>query len=493
MRLLSSLQSKLIVAFAGIVVITLGLAGGAFLYLNRHEQEQHEIDRVASASPSIIGEYLVVAFRSQAIEDYRAFTRDAAKKHNVRVMLVDPQGTVLTDSRSELTGKVLTVPPLPEERGPGRTSYITWKPGDGTPGAGYVLFASNVPAISIPNPAATNTGGVVTTPRGGVRLEIPRLVIGVEESTITHAWISLLPGLGVAAAITLPVAALLAVLLARYITRPVKQLTVAAGRLAEGTFDIEVSGGRRDELGDLTEAFAVMARRVGETQGQMRTLVANISHDLKTPLTSIRGFARALHTGAATGEDAERAGVIIEEEALRLARRLDDVLLLSELDSGKAVVERDEIDLGRLVESRIVGAFPPGEARAFALETALEPGVIVLADGAKLERIVENLLDNARKFTREGVVRVVVARQQAGAAQLEVANTYERMEQEEVERLFDRFYRRDRSRTGGNGTGLGLAIARDLAELQGGGLSGRCEGGLLQFTLVLPGPDVEQP
>lgn len=489
MRLFSSLQSKLIVAFAGIVVIALGLAGAAFLYVNRHEQEQHEIDRVASASPSIIGEYLVVAFRSQAIEDYRTFTRDAAKKHDVRVMLVDASGTVLTDSRSELIGKTMDVPPAREERGPGRTSYTTWKPSAGTPGAGYVLFASNVPAISVQNPASVSAGGVPASPRGGLRIEVPRLVIGVEESTIANAWISLLPGLGAAAVITLPVAALLAVLLARYITRPVKQLTVAAGQLAEGAFDIDVPSGRRDELGDLTEAFAVMTRRVGATQAQMRMLVANVSHDLKTPLTSIRGFARALHSGAAVGADAERAGAIIEEEALRLASRLDDLLLLSELDSGKAVVEHDEIDLGRLVESRVVGAYPPGEARPFALELAIEAGVTALADGPKLERVVENLLDNARKFTREGTVRVSVARHPSGSAQLEVANTCEPIEPTEVEQLFDRFYRRDRSRTGGNGTGLGLAIARDLAELQGGHLGARYSDGMLRFTLMLPGPE----
>jgi len=480
MRPFSSLRSKLVGAFAGVVVVALVLAATVFIVARRGDQEQREIDRVASASPSIVGEYLLVAVRSQSEDDLATFARDAAKRHDVRVLLVDDSGAVVADSKGELTGKTIDLPPQPERRPGivGRTSYVTWQPPDNSPGSGYVLLASNVPAVPA-NPGVR---------AGQARIDLPRLVIGVPKGTIAHAWLSLLPALGIAAAIALPVAVLLAVLLAAYITRPVKQLTVAAGQLAEGTFEINVPPARGDELGDLTRAFDTMARQVGSTQTQMRTLVANVSHDLKTPLTSILGFARALHTGAASGPDAARAGAIIEEEALRLSRRLDDLLLLSELDSGKAVVEREAVDLGRLAADVVRRLLPADSERPFSVDLRAPEGVVAVADGVKLERVVENLVENARKFTPDGghvLVRVLDGNGSRRPS-IEVANTSEEMDSAELHRLFDRFYRRDRSRVARNGSGLGLAIARDLVMLQSGTLDAAWHDGMLVFSVSLP-------
>lgn len=486
MRPFASLRSKLIAAFVSVVAVALVLSATVYILASRGDQEQQAIDRVASASPSIVGEYLLVAVRSQAEEDLAAFARDAGKRYDVRVILADESGHVIADSGADLLGKTMALPPLPDRRpgAVGRTSYVTWKPQSGTPGEGYVLLASNVPAVPAnfnPRPAQPRT-------------ILPRLVIGVPEGTITHAWLSLLPALGIAAAIALPVAVLLAVLLAAYITRPVKQLTLAAGQMAEGSFEIDVPVARNDELGDLTRAFDTMARRVGDTQSQMRSLVANVSHDLKTPLTSILGFARALHTGAATGPDAARAGAIIEEEAVRLAHRLDDLLLLSEIDSGKAVVDHDEIDLGRLAADVVRRLLPPGAERPYGVETQVPEGVVAVADGPKLERVVENLVDNARKFTPAGgriAVRAVPANG-THRALLEVANTADEPASGDLERLFERFYRADRNRSARNGSGLGLAIAKDLVTLQGGSLDANWQDGMLVFRVQLP-TDAPQP
>ena len=486
MRRFGSLRSKLIGAFAGVVVVALVLSSTVFILARRGDQEQREIDRVASASPSIVGEYLLVAVRTQAEGDLANFARDAAKRHDVRVLLVEDSGHVTADSKGELTGKTIDVPPQPEGRRGivGRTSYVTWKPDANTPGSGYVFLASNVPSIPVGPPTAANSGGRLSQPR----IDLPRLVIGVPEGTIAHAWLSLLPALGIATAIALPVAVLLAVLFAAYITRPVKQLTFAATQLAEGTFEVKVPAARGDELGDLTRAFDTMARRVGSTQTQMRTLVANVSHDLKTPLTSILGFASALHTGAASGPDAAHAGAIIEDEALRLSRRLDDLLLLSELDSGKAIVEREAVDLGRLATDVVHRLLPPDSDRLFTVELQAPEGVVDVADGVKLERLLENLVDNARKFTPTGgriAIRALGGNRDRRAF-IEVSNTSEEIDSDELARLFDRFYRRDRTRGPRNGSGLGLAIARDLATLQGGALDAAWNDGMLVFSVSLP-------
>ena len=488
MRLFSSLQSKLIVAFVAVVVVALGLAASVFIVLRRDDQEERALDHVAASAPEVLGEYAGLLRRSRgdiSTEALDSFVHDASSQHDVRVLLVGPDGRITSDSGATLTGKTLTLPSRPATRsqdGPGQglgprgLSYVTWKPDSGAPGAGLVLVSSSLPTFQFPP----------GRPEG---LADGHLVLAVSNSTITNAWLSLLPGLGLAALIALPVAVLLAVLFARYITRPVQQLTLASRQMASGTFDINVPTGRRDELGDLADAFASMAERVGSGQAQMRTLVANVSHDLKTPLTSILGFGRALHTGAVPSQDAARVGGIIEEEAQRLSARLNDLLLLSEMDAGKALIDPSDVDLSGLVRSAIERVLPEEQDRMFTLSLDLVDGAIASADAVKLERAVENLLDNARKFTPSGGTIAVrtYSEPQSNRAVMEMANSCEEIPEDELGRLFERFYRHDRTRGARTpGSGLGLAIARDLVRLQHGDLTAGSSDGMLTFRIALP-------
>jgi signal transduction histidine kinase len=223
----------------------------------------------------------------------------------------------------------------------------------------------------------------------------------------------------------------------------------------------------------------------------MRTLVANVSHDLKTPLTSILGFSQALRDGAGS-DDAEsrRMGEVIHDEAARLSTRLNDLLLLSEIEAGHTLLQRDEIDLDKMVAGAVGRIEPDVRARGVRLDVDLDD-VTVTADGAKLERAIENLLDNARKYTpQDGELRVRAFNEDGatGAACVEVANTAPDLTADELPRLFERFYRRDRARTerNGAGSGLGLPIARELVELHGGRLQAELRDGRLVLTARLP-------
>ncbi|MEO9254788.1 MAG: HAMP domain-containing sensor histidine kinase [Tepidiformaceae bacterium] len=482
--LLPSLQSKLIAAFVSVTVIALALAGAVFIVVRRDDQERSQLDHVAASAPQVLGDFGSFYKRTHGEDGFDAFVHDTASRHGVRVMLVTANGKIVSDSENKLIGQELNVPANAEQQpGPGdRVSYTTWSPSDGQPGAGFVLVASNVPAG-------------VPFARAGLQADGARLVLGVPQSTIANAWQALLPGLGIAALFALPVAILLAILFARYITRPVKQLTLASRQMTSGTFDIDVPSGRRDELGELATAFETMAQHVGDSQTQMRTLVANVSHDLKTPLTSILGFARALHTGAASSDDAAHLGGIIEEEAQRLAVRLNDLLLLSELDSGKALVEQSHVDVGALtagVARRLLG---DADRQQITVHSDTPTGLIALADGPKLERAVENLVGNARKFTPAGgtiTLRVFQSADLPVQIRMEVANTCEPVPPEELDQLFDRFYRRDRSRTARTpGSGLGLSIARELVQLQQGSLRADSRKGMIVFTVALPAAGAE--
>jgi len=498
---LRSLQAKLVAAFVLVTVVALALAAGLFVALRRDDQEQRELDRVALAAPPIFGQFTLVTSGRSGL-DASEFVRTTASQYDVRVLLLDPAGDVAVDSDGRLEGKHIDVPAEPEGpgRGPRERAYVTWTPADGAPAGGLTLVTASLPRFRFGEIVPEGNGRPGGNSQGGNSLSAGpgpnpannlgySLVLGVPESTITNAWFRLLPGLAVAAVIALAVAVALGVFVARYVTRPLGRLTVAAQQVAGGTFTVDIDVRREDEVGRLGRAFSTMAQRVGATQSEMRSLVANVSHDLKTPLTSILGFSRALSSGAAADlEESRRMGGIIHDEAGRLAHRLEDLLYLSELDAGQAELSLDEVDLGALARSvaaRVFSAETPG-----GLTVAVEcpEGLSVTADGPRLERALENLVDNARKFSPPGArvsVRVEAA-QAPFAAAITVENPAPELDAEEVPLLMRRFYRRDRNRSGSAGSGLGLPIAQDIARLHGGELSVEVHDGCFAATIRLP-------
>jgi signal transduction histidine kinase len=223
----------------------------------------------------------------------------------------------------------------------------------------------------------------------------------------------------------------------------------------------------------------------------MRTLLASVSHDVKTPLTSILGFAQALRTGVVQGEaESRRVGDVIHQEAERLTKRLNDVIYLVELESGQVVLQHEEIDLRALLKDMLVTTTVAAEQKGVGVSTALAEGIVLSADRAKLERALENLLNNARKFTPPGGeirVHTFVDPEQPGQVCIQIENTAPDVHPEELPRLFERFYRRDRAGTGRSaGTGLGLAIACELIELHGGTLEASAQDGEITLAAKIP-------
>lgn len=477
---LFSLQTKLIAAFALVTLVGLAIGGVVFVAAQRGEQEDQAVEHVIATSPAVYSEFTFIQRRGDPLPALAEFVDAAAEEHHLRILLVDrDEGTVAADSADELTNELVVVPQPVRgsiEQPVAGQPYVSWRAEDDGPAGGLTLITALPSRVGF------------APPRGA---EQYWLVLAVPDSTIRGAWRDLLPALLLSALIALPIAVALALLLSAYVTRPLHQLTVASQRMAGGDYDVRVNVDRSDEVGRLAQAFSTMARRVGETHTQMRQLVANVSHDLKTPLTSILGFGQALRDGRATGDDdARRMGGVIYDEAARLTQRLNDLLFLSQIESGQALLDRDDIDLKRLVEQAVERVAPAVAERNVALDVDLADGITVGADGPKLERAVENLLDNARKYTPAGGELHVrtYAEPSPAAVCIEVANTNRDVTQDELPRLFERFYRRDRARgqAEADGSGLGLAIARDLVQLHGGSLEAALRDGTLAFTIRLP-------
>ncbi len=491
-----TLRGKLVTASILLVIGSLVLASGIFVALTHGQEKQRELDHTEATAPVIHGEFLQLLLDGASLSQLQQYTRTAAANYNERILLFDYSGVVVEDTDGGLSGAQLQVqessPPADGVSPPARHDYYrTWQLEGGT-GGSVILAAVSPPLtsrgqrITIPPPG---NSAVADPSVSGTEVAPYRLAIVIPDDTFARAWLHLLPWLALAAVIALPVAIASAIVISRNITRPLSKLTVAADQMAQGAFDIDVPADRGDEVGQLSRAFSSMARSVGETQVQMRALLANVSHDMRTPLTSILGFAQALRGGVITGEEeSKHAGDVIYDEVTKLSERLNDLLFLSEIEAGQALVQREDVDLSALAAKAVERTTPAAAERSVAITCDVPSGVRAYVDRAKLERALENLLDNSRKFTPAGgEVRVRAFNDGEQQVCVEVANAVTDVEAEELPRLFERFYRRDRARTGPSaGSGLGLPIARDLVELHGGKLEAQLTDSTITFRMTLP-------
>jgi two-component system phosphate regulon sensor histidine kinase PhoR len=219
-----------------------------------------------------------------------------------------------------------------------------------------------------------------------------------------------------------------------------------------------------------------------------RDFVANVSHELRTPLTAIRGYVEALADGDADPEEAPRFLEVIMRHTLRMERLVKDLLRLARLDAGQEVLEVAECDLRRLVQSVTADLETALSAREQRVEVVIEPDVeTVRADPSKLHDVLRNLIGNASTYSPEQSTIRIGARRDREFVAIEVQDEGPGIPEDDLTRVFERFYRVDKSRSRDpGGTGLGLAIVRHLVELHGGKVvaANRAVGGA-QFTIML--------
>ncbi len=254
----------------------------------------------------------------------------------------------------------------------------------------------------------------------------------------------------------------------------------------------------RDAGGETIGAVAVLrdVTELRQSERLRRELTANVSHELRTPLTSIKGFTETLLDGAMREEDTRRRFLtIINNEADRLVKLVDDLLDLSRLESKRATLDLRPVDVGALVAHAVDKLQPLAQTGGLTLDLQSLPGVWVTADRDRLEQVLTNLIDNALKYTPAGGRVQVSVTLEHGDVAVAVSDTGRGIRPEDVPHVFERFYRADRSRTrgpsigaGSGGTGLGLAIAKHIVEAHGGriGVRSQMDEGTT-FTFTLPG------
>jgi signal transduction histidine kinase len=248
----------------------------------------------------------------------------------------------------------------------------------------------------------------------------------------------------------------------------------AATELAQGRRPGEIDVKGQDETAQLARQFNSMAGEVVRSREAQRDFLANVSHDLKTPLTSIQGFSQAIIDGTASNpQEVRNSAHIILQEAERMDRLVGDLLDLARMDSSQTPVAREQTGLLNLLQ-RSGDKFArraKEEDKTFQLN--LPPSLpLLLGDPQWLERAFTNLLDNAVKYTPTGGTVSLAARETgAGAVEVLISDTGPGIPPEDQPRVFERFYRVDKSRAGAEGIGLGLAIVKEIVEAHGGEVS----------------------
>ena len=287
------------------------------------------------------------------------------------------------------------------------------------------------------------------------------------------------------------IALLLGIFLSRTLTRPIRELTQATHAVSEGDLSQQVIVRSNDELGELAKAFNRMSTELSRSVNTRKQMTADIAHELRTPLSLILGHAEAVHDGVLppTRENFE----IIREEATRLEHLVNDLRTLSLADAGELSMNPQIIEPERLIQEVASLYQYETQKKNISLDVDIAPALPTIeVDPGRMTQVLTNILDNATRHTPAGGRITLSAKQAGDQVELAIQDSGPGLKADELERIFERFYRADASRQrdddASGGSGLGLTIAKSIVQAHNGQLSAESEAGAgLKIKILLPG------
>ncbi|MFZ5640481.1 MAG: ATP-binding protein [Bacillota bacterium] len=373
----------------------------------------------------------------------------ADRNMGAEVWIIDRNGSVITASANHLRHEGDTLEPRDiENLRQGKTSI---REGESQFYNEKVLWAV------LP---VQNRGEVI----GGVILYSPVMGISLTMAKVKNLFIY-------SAVVSIIFASLIAYFFSRSVSRPLQEMNLVAHRVAEGRFDERVDVCSGDEIGQLGHSFNFMAGQIERHEKMRREFVANVSHELRSPLTSVQGFIEALMDGKdKTPEDRKRYLDIVHTETMRLIRLVNELLDLSRVEEGIVRLKLKEVDLAGVIDNVLKKYRPVLEERSIRVIKKLPPSLPELkGDGDRIQQVLNNLLDNAIRYSENDTEIVIAVEDSAGNVKITVEDHGKGIPEEELPYVWDRFYKVDKARSrNAEGTGLGLAIARQIVEQHGG-------------------------
>lgn len=267
-----------------------------------------------------------------------------------------------------------------------------------------------------------------------------------------------------AALFVLVLAFVLCYFLSKRLTRPLKEMAAAANEFAKGNFDHELPTGYQDEIGELSVALNNMAMDLAKAESARSTFIANVSHDLKTPMTTIAGFIDGILDGTIPKEKEETYLKIVADEVRRLSRMVKGLLDVARFEENKVVLRHTRFDLCSVVGKVLMGFEQKIKEKNVYVEVYFkEPEMTVFADYDMIFQAVYNLIDNAVKFVNQNGIITVRVEYEGKKVRCHIRNTGDGIDQKDIGMIFERFYKTDSSRgLDKQGVGLGLYLVRSI-------------------------------
>ena len=445
--MINRLQFRLLAAFTLVILVTIG---AVLFFINQATQDEirrfgERIDQMRAVRMEIglSGYY----FQQGDWKGIQPFVEQWSNLYGQRIILTDANGMVVADSEEELLGELYA----PDS--PGRPLSPPWQAG----------------AI----------GTLYITPESSLEVGLISLQVLFKAIGLFFIWGGLIAAAG---------ALIITFFLSRRILAPVKALTSAAKRLGRGDFSQRVHVKDRGELGELANTFNSMASDLERTEQLRQNMVADVAHELRTPLSNIKGYLEAMCEGVIESDtDTIRS---LNEEATLLSRLVDDLQELSLAEAGELKLIYLREDIGKLIQQTVAGVQTEATAKELSVSIDLPDKLpLVNIDSHRISQVLRNLLENAVAHTARGDTITVTARQQENYLEVAVTDTGEGIPAENLPNIFERFYRVDKSRARvSGGSGLGLTIAKRLVEAHGGKIEVQSEvdkGSRFSFTLPL--------
>jgi len=472
--MIHSLRFRLLVAFVLLILVTIGTIS---LFVSRNtggEIEQYEqVDQQVRADRIrlILSQYYRINW---GWSDIQTLVQQIGDIEGQRIVLTDAVGVVLADSDDVLVG----------------TQYQAARPGIPL----YRIRISTPPGRANPPPPP----GSAVAPSPAKEPTVSESVFGIVYINPEGSGIVLTRGLAQSidrfliwgGLLALAIALVLTFVVSDRILAPVQALSVAVRRLGQGDLSHRVRIKSKGELGELALAFNSMATELERTEKLRRNLVADTAHELRTPLSNLRGYLEAIRDGVVKPDPA--AIDSLYEEVALLSRLVEDLQELALADAGELKLVRQPEDASGLVKKSVATIESKAMAKGLSVSVDLRDGLPPAdIDFHRVSQVLRNLLENAVTHTGRGGSITVAARQMDNMVEVSVADTGEGIPVEDLPNMFERFYRVDKSRARATGgTGLGLTIAKRLVEAHGGQIAVQSEvgkGSRFAFTIPVAG------
>ena len=472
---MKSIYFKNFAATAAMVLFSFLILGTAFVFLGRsYVISEYRGNMVSNAEEVSHAAQALVRSGELTSWDLRMVISTLAQSTGNHIFITDTDGTVVSCScrniACEHLGRTLTGSAMTQLR-----NLITSL-------GGFYSSAHYVVAQPINIGSAARIVGYV--------------FVTTNSATIIDGWRTFVWVFLAASAAVMMIALLLSLVTSKRMAQPLDEMAVAAKKFAHGDFSARVTDdGRTDEVGALISAFNTMADSLETSEERRNAFIANVSHELKTPMTTIAGFADGILDGTIPKDQEDKYLVTIADETRRLSRLVRSMLDMSRVEStGEDLTRRREFD----ISDRIVSTMLSFEARANdkQLDVDLqlpEDPMLVLGDPDAITRVLYNLMDNAVKFAAPGSTLCVSLWKSEGKAYVSVRDHGETIPADDLPFIFDRFHKSDRSRSlDRDGVGLGLYLVKSILDAHGEDIAVTSRDGETEFvftlTLAKPAP-----